>query len=214
MVRYEGRKSGRLTVLKKEGTANHKILICKCECGNIAKVSYQHFMTGHTKSCGCLRTEMVSAGTHTTHGECYSRLNSIWRSMRTRCRNVLKEYNKYWAGRGIKVCDEWEDYSVFAAWAKSNGYQEGLSIDRIDVNGDYCPENCRWVTNAEQQRNKQNTIYYTLNGITKPLIEWCEDYGVKFNTVRKRMTKGYSGEKLFTKPPIDGRRTDGYSWAN
>lgn len=192
MGKHDGERFGRLTLL----SSGNGRCVCRCDCGNEVEISYAHVITGHTRSCGCLYREMVATGNHTTHGECYSRLNGIWRNMRTRCRD---KKNPIYGGRGIKVCAEWEDYPTFAKWAKEHGYEQNLTIDRIDVDGDYCPENCRWIPMPEQSRNKRGTLYLTHEGITKPLIEWCEEYGIKYGTARKRLKSGYPSEEILSK---------------
>jgi hypothetical protein len=113
-------------------------------------------ISGDTKSCGCLQKEIAKA-TFTRHGKWSSRLHVIWSSMKTRCYNQKHSKCKYYGGRGISICDEWlRDFQAFFDWAMANGYRDDLTIDRIDVNGKYCPDNCRWITIAEQQKNKRN----------------------------------------------------------
>lgn len=195
MGKHDGERFGRLTLLSSGTVDGKQRCVCRCDCGNIVELSYCHVITGHTRSCGCLKKEIVASGTNTRHGECYSRLNETWRRMRTRCRN---QKEKDYGGRGISVCPEWEDYKTFAKWAMENGYSDDLSIDRIDVNGNYCPENCRWVNQTRQNRNKRKTVYLTHNGETKPLADWCDEYHIKYATAAKRMRAGYPSEAILS----------------
>lgn len=131
-----------------------------------------------------------------THGLRHSRLYSIWTQMNQRCKNEnLDSYGSY-GGRGISVCGEWEVFEVFADWALNNGYEEQLSIDRVDVNGNYEPGNCKWSTNLEQSRNKRNSRYIKINEETRTLSEWAEISGVPYKTLQRRLNTGWKEEDL------------------
>lgn len=133
----------------------------------------------------------------TTHGLSHTRIHRIWRGMKARCYNPNHDRYHCYGSRGITVCKEWkEDFLSFYDWAMNNGYSNELSIDRIDVNGPYSPENCTWSSQSTQSRNKQDTLYSTINGITKPLIIWAEENGIKYKTITTRYYRGWSGEKL------------------
>lgn len=183
-----GQKFGRLTVLyklhnyHKQGT----YWLCLCDCGNFSESWSPQLQSGKIKSCGCLR----KINHFKTHNKTGSRLYNIYNKMKSRCYNKTDPTYKYYGARGITICQEWlDDFMNFYNWAMNNDYHENLTIDRIDVDGDYKPENCKWSTNLEQQRNKRNTRYVTYKGETKPLTEWCEILDLKYSKVFQRITK-------------------------
>lgn len=136
-----------------------------------------------------------------THGLRHHKLYNIFSHMKQRCYDKNDKRYKNYGGRGINVCDEWlKDFKLFYDWSMSNGYQDNLTIDRIDVNGNYEPSNCRWVDWTEQARNRTNNKYYTINDVTKCLGEWCKIYNVNYNMVRSRLKYNWSIEKALTIP--------------
>ena len=150
-----GQRFGRLTVLEPLPTQGKKTRWrCLCDCGRETAVSSTHLVSGHTGSCGCLQIERARA-TNTKHGGRRSRLYTIWEHMRQRCNNSGNKDFKYYGGRGIKICKAWEHFGTFQDWAQANGYTDKLTIDRIDPDGNYCPTNCRWITQAGQNRNRR-----------------------------------------------------------
>lgn len=191
-----GRKFGALTVISRYGSKNGDMFWnCKCKCGKIIQVSTGQLNFGHIVSCGCLKRERVIER-NTTHGLSNTRLYEIWCGMKKRCYDENSERYKDYGGRGITICDEWaEDFQAFYNWAVANGYKENLTIERKDVNGNYCPENCTWITKSEQSRNQRKTIRYTIFGIEKPLIEWCEYAEIKNSRAYQRYRNG--------NPPFD-----------
>lgn len=132
----------------------------------------------------------------------YPKLKQLWVSMRARCNTRSNGAYPRYGGKGIKICDDWKDYYKFREWAESAGYQDGLSLDRIDNNGDYSPENCRWVTRTEQLRNRSNNRLLTAFGETKPLASWLEDERcrVNYNTLWKRLRRAWNVEIALTQP--------------
>lgn len=193
-IDLSGNRFGRLTVIERDHSKNGKVVfwLCKCDCGKTKSVSGGNLRSGHTKSCGCLKLE--SEASHFLSNDSIRkkniRLYSIWKSMKRRCYSKKhKAYHNY-GGRGIFVCDEWignSGFHNFVEWAIKNGYCDNLTIDRIDVNKEYSPDNCRWITYKEQQNNRRNNRYITYKGETKTLAEWCEKYGIRFCTLERRL---------------------------
>ena len=211
-VDLTGRQFGALTVLgpsekyyvdPKHGW-RHRQWDCRCElCGRIITVRTCALRDDEkgTKSCGCQRMEHMREAT-TSHGDSGSRLHKIWKGMRKRCYNENSYAYDYYGGRGIRVCDEWlNDYSAFKNWALVNGYSDGLSIDRIDVNGDYCPQNCRWATALIQANNSRHCNYITYNNETHSLSEWARLLGINRLTLSNRIVSyGWTIEEAFNTP--------------
>jgi hypothetical protein len=160
-----GKRFGRLLVIEQVESLNYRArFLCKCDCGRTKLVLAQSLLSGHVRSCGCLLSEAsrkriesynVSEGRE-THGQTKTRLYCIWEGIKTRCLKETHHSFPNYGGRGIKICPEWENsFIAFREWALANGYSADLSIDRIDVNGDYCPDNCRWVNSSTQAENKR-----------------------------------------------------------
>lgn len=129
------------------------------------------------------------------------RLYRIYYDMKTRCYNSKRKTYKYYGGKGIKICDEWlNDFLKFYDWSINNGYKNNLTIDRIDVNKDYEPNNCRWIIMKEQFHNRTDNVYFIVNGKKRCLAELCEEYNMPYQTVRKRLERGNNILEALTKP--------------
>lgn len=186
-----GKKIGRLTVVEraentKQGTTQWK---CICECGNEVVILGSNLRQGRTKSCGCYQKECAKKRI-TTHGETKTRLFTVWQKIKDRCYNENHKSYKDYGGRGISMCDSWKDsFEAFRDWAIENGYSDDLTIDRIDVDGNYEPSNCRWVTQKEQQNNRTNNHLLTYNGETKTMAQWADEVGLPYHTIVARINK-------------------------
>lgn len=203
-INIAGQRFGRLTVIERvESPRAQAQWRCVCDCGKETVVRSQDLRNGHTKSCGCYGLEVSASHTpsFSTHKESRSRLYRVWIGMKGRCNNCKNKAYSYYGGRGIKVCQDWdESYALFRDWALANGYQENLTIDRIDVNGNYCPENCRWVSMKVQMNNTRANRRITLNGETKTMAEWSESTGLSYETIRNRTIKGKPADEVLQMP--------------
>lgn len=202
LIDLTGKRFGRLTVVERvpDLKPGRPRWLCICDCGNSAIVDSTSLNSGHTASCGCLRSDFITI-TNTTHGESSSRLYAIWSLMKRRCLNSNDPAYKYYGGRGISLCDDWHHYEMFRDWAVVNGYDNTLTIDRIDINGDYEPQNCRWVSRAVQANNRCNSINLCISGITMTMTQWAKCKNMKPQTVWYRLRHGWSPEEALTVPP-------------
>lgn len=178
---------------------------CRCDCGNTAYVDSGNLKIRKNQSCGCLRKEMTSL-LNKTHGGKNERLYGVWMDMRRRCNDSSMAGYENYGGRGIKVCDEWlHSYSIFRDWALGNGYDPlaprgKCTIERIDVNGNYEPDNCEWITISQQALNRTNSLLLTYRGKTQNASLWDEELGFPSGTVAKRYRRNWIYEEIFTKP--------------
>lgn len=189
-----GRKFGRLTVIECAGKNKHNQYqwLCECDCEKHTRkvVSGGNLKQGYVRSCGCLIENCYTS--NLKHGLSRSRINITYKHMKDRCLNPNSQYFSDYGGRGITVCEEWlgeEGFSKFLKWANENGYADDLTLDRIDVNGNYEPSNCRWTTVSVQNNNKRNNHYLTIDGVTKTIKQWCEIYGICQHTFYYRVRK-------------------------
>lgn len=191
-----GQRFGRLIALypTEKRIRRRVVWHCKCDCGKYKDVDSLSLIQGDTTSCGCFATEILIKR-NTTHGDSSTRLYRIFSGMISRCKYPsATEYEDY-GGRGITVCDEWKDYNNFKQWAMSNGYTDELTLERNDVNGNYCPNNCKWVTMNEQSNNKRSSHFLTYNGMTKTIAQWADLLGINYGTLQSRINKlGWSVE--------------------
>ena len=196
-----GNRFGRLTVIAPLPPKNKSTRwLCKCDCGKEKEVLAVSLTQGRTISCGCYMREKNSK-----HNGYKSRLYKVWDEMLCRCRPNNGSISKNYGDRGIRVCDEWQDFGAFREWAYANGYDDSLtrkecSIDRIDVNGNYEPSNCRWVDAITQNRNRRDNHILTYKGESHCVTEWGEILGINKHTLFKRLHNGWSVEATLGTP--------------
>jgi hypothetical protein len=200
-----GEKREMLTLIEQIKINNRSYVVCDCECGE--KTTLRSDMFGITKSCGCLskKTQFQKI-----HGKTGHRLHNIWLSMKERCYNVNNHGYKNYGDRGIVICDEWlDDFMSFYDWANDNGYNNKLTIDRIDNDKGYSPDNCRWATPLIQQNNTRQTHKVEINGVIKSISEWSRVSGVKRDTILSRIKKGLTGDSLIAKTYSEAKYKSG-----
>lgn len=206
-MKYEslvGKKFGRLTVLEEFKKPEEKytyFVRCKCDCGNEFVTRKNAVKRCLTLSCGCLHKERTVQAIK-THGGCKTRLYQCWSHMLRRCKeNAKGKDRKNYYERGIRVCDEWHSFENFRDWALANGYRDDLTIDRIDNNGNYCPENCRWADAYTQANNKRNIRYITYKGETDSVANMARKYGLTKIALYKRIfLRGWDVERAIETP--------------
>lgn len=186
-----GKRFGRLLVIGCAGKnqSNQTKWSCLCDCGNTITALGYNLKNGNTKSCGCLQKDIMKTQL-LKHGKTGSRLFNTWLHMKQRCNNPNDRAYKNYGARGITVCDEWQnDFEAFYTWATTSGYSDNLTIDRIDNNGSYSPENCRWITIQEQQGNKRDNVRVTFNGQIKTVSEWAREFNCRTSAVYREILK-------------------------
>lgn len=191
-IDLSGKHFGKLLVKRRAGNRHNKVMWeCICDCGKVTVAPSGDLSRGKTKSCGCNRI---------IHGGRNSRLYRIWSGMKTRCFNQVDHMYPVYGGRGITVCSEWRDnFKEFQKWALSAGYQDNLTLDRIDNDRAYSPENCRWVTVKEQENNRRDNRRISYNGKTQTLSQWSDETGLHRETIQWRLNHGWSVERALTK---------------
>ena len=210
IIDLTGKRFGKLTVIKKHnqdkwGGWNW---LCMCDCGNETVVSGGHLRGLKTKSCGCSRKETKNF----THKMTGSRLYKVWRAMKSRCYYEKSEMFKHYGGRGITVCDEWKNSFIsFYDWSIKNGYDENAergqcTIDRIDVNGNYEPNNCRWATIKQQANNTRRNHLIKYNGKTQTVSQWANELGVEPDSIFSRLQKGFTEEEALSLKVYERRK--------
>ena len=198
---YVGKRFGNLIVIGLDEsflgkTYNANRWIFECDCGNRFSSAPNRVLSGHKKSCGCRKINRI-----TTHGCCKTPFYHSWWSMMQRCYNPKHHNYKRYGQRGITVCDEWHNVQKFTEWANATRPGKDLTLDRINNDGNYEPANCIWVSAKDQSRNRTVTQKCTINGITKPLAEWCEEYNMPLNVVSSRLrTMEWDAVKALTTP--------------
>lgn len=216
---YIGKVFGRLYVIKKVGYKTypsgrkHAFYLCRCSCGNEKVIDSEKMASGSTKSCGCYIKELNKSrrgenGNNYKNGIYGKRLRAIHSGMKQRCFNPNNQSYKNYGERGITVCSEWvgdNGFTNFGKWAYENGYDKNAdrgecTLERIDNNGNYCPENCKWTNVKEQSNNKRDNIFIEYNGENKTVMQWCEELGMNHSTLLNRIKRGWPVEKALFYP--------------
>lgn len=200
--KYIGATFGRWTIVEYLGRNKNskKLFQCICSCGTKRAVLLESLKRNKSTSCGCLRLERA-ADAKTKHNGRYTRLYNIWAKMKARCQNENDRNYKNYGARGITVCDEWnKSFDTFRTFALDNGYNDSLSIDRINVNGNYEPSNCRFVDMKTQQNNRSNNRLITLDNKAMTLSELCDIYKIDYEVARMRLNRGWTIERILNTP--------------
>lgn len=191
-----GRRFGRLVVSGYAHTqkGNHYWL-CKCDCGGGVNVSTTNLMNGHVASCGCFKSEL-----NTTHDMTGTRVYKAWINMKSRCENPAATSYEYYGGRGVSVCERWQKFEAFFD-DMGHPPSPAHSLDRIDPDGNYEPDNCRWATSTEQVRNRRNNVILTFDGHTRCLSEWSHVTGIPYRTLLNRVRRNWKAERVLATRP-------------
>lgn len=187
-----GKRFGKLTIQDVFEENGEYFVLVLCDCGNEKKYKYSGFKVAKPTHCGCTNKNI-------THGMSKTSLYSSWNGMKNRCNIPKGHHRKYYYDKGIRHCDEWGVFENFKNWALSNGYVEGYTLERIDNSKGYCPENCKWIPKAEQPKNRTTNHFVEIDGVSKTICAWCEEYGIKWTTFYARLKKGKTGKDLIRK---------------
>lgn len=201
LIDLTGQRFGKWEVMKRAANINGKPgWLCRCECGTFRIVSGSNLRGGKSNNCGCVRREKLEKR-NTIHGGCGTRLYGIWCSIKDRTTNKNTPAYRWYGKRGISMCPEWQSFEKFRIWAKNSGYGAHLTIDRIDNDGNYEPNNCRWVTPKQQANNTRKNRMITYNGETHTVSEWAEITGIKRSTISNRINRDeWEIKKALTTP--------------
>lgn len=192
-----GVRFGKLTVIGRGSPRSYSsgsVWVCQCDCGNVREILASSLRKGDATSCGCNR------GKHERDKYPYPRLRTIWRGMIARCENPDATSYPLYGAKGVKVCSEWKSLDKFVEWSLSHGYEDGLTIDRVDGKSEYSPVNCRWVSKIEQQNNRCNNHSLTVNGKTDTIANWARYSGLSHSTISARIRMGWSDERAVLTP--------------
>lgn len=195
-----GKKFGSWTVLERVSKIGERTkYLCKCDCGSENFVIGSSLTNGQSAKCRKCGYKYANYGTHNKYK---TRLYTIWVNIKSRCNRETATGFQYYGGKGIKICEEWStNFINFYNWSMNNGYSDDLTIDRIDVNGNYEPSNCRWVSKKEQANNKTTNHYITYNGETKTISQWSSITGISQNVILQRLERyKWSVERALTEP--------------
>jgi hypothetical protein len=201
-VDLTGQKFNRLLVIKrakKVDSGGRAFWECVCDCGNFVIAEGYGLKSGGVKQCHFCKIKQISIK-NTTHGCSPTRLYNIWTNMKTRCSNPNYEMFNSYGGKGISLCSEWESFENFKLWSLSHGYNEKLTIDRIDNSNGYNPDNCKWSTMKQQQNNRTNNHLVKFNGEILTLKQWSEKLNISYPTLLGRFYRGWSATKALTTP--------------
>lgn len=206
-----GKKFNRITILDIWQNPEKKYYMCRyhCVCGNVKETRLTNVKNGYLKSCGCLKyIHSIPSEENDAVGKIKHPLHPAWASMMSRCYHKSSTAYYLYGGRGIKVCDEWRNFWNFVKWSDSiGGRPDGYTLDRIDVDGDYCPENCRWASDEVQQNNKRTNHYLTYNGETLTLSQWSRKLGLSRYAIQYRFMQGWSADEILS-IPLNHRKKD------
>jgi hypothetical protein len=195
---FIGKRQGQIVVLShfKKGKNNSNYFRCQCDCGRIAEIRVDHFFNDKQTTCGTFHKKYENSVIG-------NKIYNTWNRMINRCYNPKSHKYYRYGKRGISVCKDWlNNYDNFYIWCINNGYKEGLSLDRINNDGNYEPSNCRWTTRKQQQRNMCRNRIITYKNQTHCLAEWCERLNLKYETIKSRLNKGWSIERAFEEPIV------------
>lgn len=195
----KGKRFGRLVAIKFHHVEKQKAFWeCLCDCGNKKNIRASDLIKGSITSCGCFRNEILLKRVR-KHGKSDTSIYNVWFGMKQRCENQNHTSYKNYGGRGIKVCDRWQNFENFYA-DMGESYKQGLTIERVENNRNYSPDNCEWVTWKKQNNNRRSNRIINLNGVTGTLMSFCEKYDIKYEIAKYRLNKGWSVEKTFSTP--------------